>query len=313
MVECNHDHHSHDLSDQGMAKLKRVLLLVLVYFLAELIGGFWTGSLALLADAGHMFSDMAAISISLYAARLTARQGTDRMTFGYHRAEVLASLINGNLLIFVAGGIIHEAWDRFSSPTDILVGPMFAIAVGGLLINLISLKVLHGNHNDSLNMRGAWLHVLGDTLGSVGVIIAAALAWQFGWVWADPIASIVVCLFITYSAWGLIREAVNVLMERAPNDINVDSVRTELQSNPGVVDVHCLHVWTIGRNIRSMSAHIVIESEDTQNDLVTLHQRLKERFSLEHVTLQIELPLTACSIPDSHDCMGIPHEPAKVS
>ena len=302
MSECKH-HHEHRATKQ----LSFTMFLVAVYFLAELIGGWWTGSLALLADAGHMFSDLAALGISLFAAWLSAQKSSSQNTFGYHRAEILAALANSALLLLVSGGIIHEAWDRLHDPHQILAGPMLWIAIGGLIINLISLKLLHAGHQHNMNLRGAWLHVLGDTLGSIGVIVAAWLVWQFNWTWADPVASAIVCVLILYSSWNLMTDAIGVLMENAPGDIDVDSVRQQLLNMPNVVDVHCLHIWTIASGLRSLSAHVVFESGFKQSDTLTsMHDSLKKSFPLEHITLQFEeVGKTSCEeLLDS--CVSVP-------
>lgn len=284
---CEHQHHQH--SQNATQPLLLTLGLVATYFIAELIGGIWSGSLALLADTGHMFSDMAALAISLFAAWIATREASAQQTFGYHRAEILAAAANGGSLFLVAGGILHEAWERLREPAEILAGPMLWIAVGGLVVNLFSLKILHGGHQHNLNVRGAWLHVIGDTLGSVGVIIAAFLVWQFGWLWADPIASVLVCLLILYSSWNLLSESIGILMENAPRDIEVKDVEQYLLQKQAVQGVHCLHVWLIASGMKSLSAHIVLSSEAV--DRFELHQlrvELKERFGIEHSTLQIE-------------------------
>ena len=265
------------------------MVLVLLYFFAEAIGGWWTGSLALLADAGHMFSDLAALGISLGAAWLNSRPASGQRTFGYRRAEIIAALINGALLFLVAGAIVRESWDRWWNPHVILAGPMLLITMGGLIINLISLQVLHGDHDHNLNLRAAWLHVVGDTLGSIAVIVAAILVWLWNWTWADPVASVLVCVIVLYSAGQLVWEAVQILMEYAPPDISVDKVREYLMSLDGVHSVHCLHVWTIASGLRSMSAHVVIEEDRLQPiTLDQLHQSLAEQFPSLHLTLQLE-------------------------
>lgn len=285
---CSH-HHSHGIAGTGSRPLAITLSLVTLYFLAELIGGLWTGSLALLADAGHMFSDMAALSISLLAAWLSKKEPTPQRTFGFHRAEVLAALTNGALLFLVAGGILHEAWERLNSPQEILAGPMLWIALGGLAINLMSLKILHGDHHHNLNLRGAWLHVLGDTLGSVGVILAALLVWQLQWTWADPVASVLVCLLILYSSWNLLRESAGILMQNAPSDVDVAAVEQLILNQPAVVSLHCLHIWLIASGMKTLTAHVVINQNTSEEfSLVQLNVELQKNFGIEHVTIQIE-------------------------
>ncbi|WP_437230806.1 cation diffusion facilitator family transporter [Planctomicrobium sp. SH661] len=301
-----HGHDSHSHSAQGQfRRLTITLVLVAVYCVAEIVGGFWTGSLALLADAGHMVSDMASLAISLFAIWMTRRRPTQQQTFGFYRAEILAALVNGSLLFLVAGGILHEAWERLQHPEPIQAGPMLWIALGGLLVNFISLGVLHGGRDENLNLRGAWLHVVGDTLGSVTVILAAFLIWQFGWIWADPVASVLACLLILYSAWHLVSDAVEILMEHAPRDVDVDKVRQQIMSVPGVRDVHCLHVWTIASGLRAVSAHVVFQKDDPKRDeLQELQSLLRKSFDLKHITLQLEdVTMAACENQENGACL----------
>ncbi|MEW4490853.1 cation diffusion facilitator family transporter [Thalassoglobus sp. JC818] len=299
--EC--DHHSHSASDQTR-RLSVTMSLVFIYFLAELFGGLWTGSLALLADAGHMFSDMTALAISLFAAWMVSRTSTAQQTFGHLRAEILAAAFNGSLLFLVAGGIMHEAWERFMDPQPILGGPMLWIAIGGLVVNLISLKVLHGGHTHDLNMRGAWLHVMGDTLGSVAVILAAVLIYFFQWNWVDPLISVIVCLLILVSSWNLVREAIRVLMEYAPNDIDVSDIESHLQSLSNIHGVHCLHVWTISSGLTALSAHVVVDSQCSHREMLReITELLKSRYRIHHLTLQIEsVDDPICSESSLVDC-----------
>lgn len=286
---CAHHHHDVPQDRHGRRRLATVFVLVLVYFFAELVGGWWTGSLALLADAGHMFSDLTAVSLSLLASWIAGKAPGRQQTFGWHRAEVLAALVNGALLLFVAGTVVHEAWHRLHDPREILGGPMLLIAIGGLIVNLVSLAVLHSGRDQTLNLRGAWLHVMGDTLGSVGVLTAAMLIALFGWTWADPVASIVVCLLIVASSIALLQSTMGILMEHAPSEIDVEHVRSLLLEQDYVTDVHCLHVWTIATGLRALSAHVVVpDDEDQQQRLLELSQRLADTFPIEHLTLQLE-------------------------
>ncbi|WP_437203210.1 cation diffusion facilitator family transporter [Planctomicrobium sp. SH664] len=301
-TSCGHHSHSGPAPTQLTWRLGGTLGLVTLYFLAELIGGFWTGSLSLLADAAHMFSDMAALALSLFAAHMATRKPTVQQTFGHLRAEILAALANGALLFVVAGGVIHEAYERFSSPQPILAGPMLGIALGGLAVNLLSMAVLHGGREHNLNLQGAWLHALGDALGSIGVIAAAALIWIFGWTWADPLASVLVCLLILYSAWQLVADAVRILMEYAPRDIDVEHVKKQLLSVDHVAEIHCLHVWTIASGLRAMSAHIVATSDRVE--LTQLQSVLRKQFSLDHITLQVEVQgVSTCQEQLVADCL----------
>ncbi|WP_437192913.1 cation diffusion facilitator family transporter [Planctomicrobium sp. SH527] len=290
ITDCQHHVQPVGGSPSHVRRLWTISLLVVIYCIAEIVGGIWTGSLALLADAGHMVSDLTSLLISLFAAWLTTRRpSSPHQTFGFHRAEILAALINGSLLFLVAGGILHEAWDRLSAPTPILALPMLAIAGGGLLVNLVSLSLLHGHHHENLNMRGVWLHLMGDTLGSVAVIAAAVLIWAFGWTWADPVASILACLLILVSAWRLTTDAMRILMEYAPKDVDVDEIRAHLMAVPEVQDVHCLHVWTIASGLKAMSAHVVVSDVHPQIALLPkLQESLRDSFSIDHMTIQIE-------------------------
>jgi len=308
---CSHHgtsaHHHHHHSSASIQKLWWVILLVAGYCILEVVGGFWTGSLALLADAGHMVSDLTSLLVSLGAAWLVTRKAGRQQTFGFHRAEILAALFNGAFLIVVAVGIVYEAWERFSAPQPILGGAMLLIALGGLLVNLISLSILHGARDHNLNLRGAWLHVVGDTLGSVAVIVAALLVWGWGWNWADPLASVLACLLILFSAWNLMADAVRVLMEQAPRHLDVCQVRTAIQNAPGVVDVHCLHLWTIASQITALSAHIVIDDRMRSEDVLKhLQSLLRREYSIHHVTLQIEASSsTLCPDRNDGDCLMI--------
>ena len=221
---AGHGHHHHGAASQR--RLLITLVLVGTYMVAEVIGGLWTHSLALLADAGHMLSDMAALGLSLFAIRLARRPRTPRRSYGYYRAEILAALANGATLVALSIWIFVEAARRFAQPTEVLGGTMLWIAIGGLAINLASLWILSGGKQESLNVHGAWLHVLGDALGSVGTITAAVLIGGFGWYWADPLASVLIGLLIIYSSWALLKEAVSVLMENTPRGIDPDRVQS---------------------------------------------------------------------------------------
>jgi len=285
--------HAHDEHSRSRADDRRRLLvtlgLVSLYLIAEVLGGLWTGSLALLADAGHMFSDVAALALSLFAIWLAQRPTTVERTFGYHRVEILAALANGVALVAVALLILSEALERLSTPRDVLGAPMLLIAVGGLLVNLAGLWMLHGGKDSNLNVRGAWLHVLSDTLGSIGVITAAFLIWAFGWTQADPIASIAIALLVIFASWQLLRETVGVLMEAAPGHIDVEEVRRTLCETRGVLSIHDLHVWTITSGFVSLSCHVESSHQVPDDELLRTFQGvLHERFGIDHVTIQIE-------------------------
>jgi cobalt-zinc-cadmium efflux system protein len=270
-------------------RLTWVLVLVGIYLIAEVLGGLWTGSLALLADAGHMFSDVAALALSLFAIWLAQRPTSIERTFGFHRIEILAALANGVALLAVALLILIEAGQRLSAPTEVLGGPMLAVAVGGLIVNLFGLWILRGGKEANLNVRGAWLHVLSDALGSIGAITAAGLVWAFGWSRADPIASIGISLLVIIASWQLLRETVGVLMEAAPRHIDVEQVARALSETPGVVAVHDLHIWTITSGLVSLSCHVESSHQRADPEMLgALQSVLRQRFGIEHVTIQIE-------------------------
>lgn len=257
--------------------------------LAELIGGLLANSLALLADAGHMLSDVASLGLGLFAVWIADRPSPPQQTYGYYRAEILAALANGALLVGVSLFIFVEAFRRLGEPPEVQGPLMLGIAVGGLAINLAGLWILHGEQEHSLNVRGAWLHVLSDALGSLGVIVAAGLVFGFGWNWADPVASIVIGGLVIYSAWRLLAEAVSVLMENAPGHIDVDELHTAMRGIPGVVDVHDLHVWTITSGLESLSAHVVVADGRSHTAVLeTIRNVLHDRFGIDHLTIQIE-------------------------
>lgn len=288
-----HDHHEHGPHSHRAAGSKRRLSIALVlaagYMLAEIIGGLVTNSLALLADAGHMLADVAAIALSLAAMWIAERPPSTQRTYGYYRAEILAALVNGATLIAIAIYILVEAVGRLREPPAVAGGMMLAIAAGGLVVNLLMLWILHEGQAQSLNVRGAWLHVLTDTLGSVGTIAAAALIWMLGWNWSDPAISILIALLVVYSAWALLRESVNVLMESAPSGIDVDQVRDSLMSVDGVTAVHDLHVWTITSGLDALSAHVVTTGSRSASDFLSeIREAVHERFGIDHVTVQIE-------------------------
>lgn len=285
-TEC---HHHGDLRSANKRRLLFVLVLAGGYMVAEVIGGWLTNSLALLADAGHMLSDTAALALSFFAVWIADRPPPAHRTYGYYRAEILAALVNGATLLTISIFIFVEAYGRIWHPPEVQGAMMLWIAVGGLLVNIASLVILHGGREENLNIRGAWLHVLTDALGSVGAIIAGVLIWAYGWYWSDPIASVAIGALVIYSSWRLLSEAVSVLMESAPRGIDVDEVRLTIASTSGVVEVHDLHVWTITSGLDSLSAHVVTIDGQSHKDLLTsLRTTLQQRFGIDHITIQIE-------------------------
>lgn len=283
--------HSHGASAGGENKgrLYVVLALTSTYLVAEVVGGLLTGSLALLADAGHMLTDVFGLTMALVAIKLGERPASDRRTFGYYRTEILAALSNAVILVVVAIYILYEAYRRFQEPPDILGGWMLVVAVIGLAVNLAGMFVLMKGAGESLNIKGAYLEVLGDTLGSLGVIVAAVVIIFTGWYPADPIIGVGIGLFIIPRAYSLLKQAVNVLLEGTPKGLELADVRGALESIPEVIRVHDLHAWTITSGKNAMSGHLVVKDPGMARDILTQAQSLlHDRFDLEHSTIQIE-------------------------
>lgn len=281
--------HAHGGRGANRKRLTVTLALVITYMIAEVIGGLVTNSLALLADAGHMLSDAAALALSLFAIWIAQRPATSRRTYGYHRTEILSALANGATLVAVSIYIFVEAWERFRSPPDVAGGLMMIVAVGGLIVNLTGLWILNAGRSESLNVRGAWLHVLTDALGSVGAILGGFLIWAFGWGWADPAVSVLIGILVIASSWNLLKETVGILMEAAPPGVDVDGVRTFLNGVSGIHAVHDLHVWSITSGMVSLSAHAVVNGQRHSDDVLReLRRELHDRYGVDHITIQLE-------------------------
>jgi len=286
-----HAHHARlsSRAERSRRRLLIVLALTALYMLAEAFGGWWTGSLALLADAGHMLADVAALALALMAVWFGARPATPSKTFGYHRLEILAALVNGVVLVLMAFLIFYQAYERWHDPREVESNVMIAIAVGGLCVNLVCAWLLHGDHHDDLNVHGAWLHIMGDALGSVGAIIAGVLMSAYGWYRADALFSAGIALLIVWSSWHLIKESTNVLLEGTPAHINLASVEEAIRATEGVEGVHDLHVWTITSGREALSAHVVHARTVVQPELLKeLRVKLHDRFGVDHLTLQME-------------------------
>jgi cobalt-zinc-cadmium efflux system protein len=300
------DHEGHDHAPAGAKRrsLAIALGITLTFLIVEVVGGLLTGSLALLADAGHMATDVAALALALFAGWLASRPATPERSFGFRRAEVLAALGNAATLVAISIYIFWEAFQRIGDPPEIDSGPMLVVAVAGLAANAASAWILSrgGGHQHDLNTRGAYLHVIGDLLGSVGAIIAALVMLATGWYLADPILSAGIGLLILWSAWQLLRESTEVLLEATPSDIDPVVVRRDMGTVPGVTGVHDLHIWTVTSGLVALSAHVECDREREWNDvLVDLAALLRERFGIAHVTLQPEIgslpaALAQCSL-----------------
>ena len=279
--------HAHG-ADGSVGRLRIALGLTLVLLVAEVVGGVLSNSLALLADAGHMLTDAGALGLSLFVAWFSRQRADDRKTYGYLRWEILAALINGASLLLISGWITWEALLRLRNPEPTQGGLMLVVAVVGLAVNALAAWLLHPRGDTSLNMRGAYLHILGDLLASVGTVVAAIVIQYTGWLPADPIASLVTTLLIVRGAWTLVRESIDVLLEATPAHISCDDVRAALQAIPGVASVHDLHVWTVTSGVIAMSAHAVVPEDGNHQEVLEHAHTAMQPFGIGHITVQIE-------------------------
>ena len=293
-----HHHHAHgagahghvglDAHAQSMRGLWIALVLTAGVLVAEVVGAVVSNSLTLLADAGHMLTDVAALAFSLFVAWISRRPATPEKTYGYWRWEILAAFLNGALLLLVSAWIIWEAVSRLRAPERVGEGTMLIVAAVGLVVNLAAAWVLHPTSEGSLNVRGAYLHVLSDLLGSVAALVAAVIIHTTGWLVADPVASIAMTLLIGRGSWRLIRESVDVLLEATPASVPLGSVRQQLEAIPGIESVHDLHVWTVTSGVIAMSVHAIVrDPERHQHVLEHVHDAMS-LFGIEHVTVQLE-------------------------
>jgi cobalt-zinc-cadmium efflux system protein len=298
---------SHQEATGNYRRLQLTLAIVLVILVVEVLGGIFSGSLALLSDAGHMLVDALALGLSLLAIRAARRPATAAKTFGYHRAEILAALANGAILVLVSAYIFYEAYHRFTEPAAVKTPLMLTIAIVGLFANLGSLLLLNRGSRRSLNVKAAFWHVLGDTISSVGVIIAGIVITLTGQYLADPIAAVAIGIIVLWGAVRIVRESADVLLEAAPRDVETSDVVDFLQHIRGVNEVHDIHIWTITSDIYALSAHLVIDDQMVSRsmDIVkTVRQELAKRYSISHTTLQLECEScptgTVCEL-DRHD------------
>jgi cobalt-zinc-cadmium efflux system protein len=259
------------------------------FLVVEVVGALWTGSLALLADAGHMLADVGGLTLSLLAVRFARKPPTPAHTYGFLRMEILAALINGVVLFGVAALILYEAYRRLWAAPPILAGPMLVIAVLGLSVNLGGMWLLHRGAGESLTLRSAYLELLSDALGSLGVILAAVVIQTAGFLLADPLISALIALFILPRTWRLLRQAVHILMEGVPPHLDLGEIEAAMRGAHGVRTVHDLHVWTLTSGKEAMSAHVLVDDlADSQHILADLQHLLRQRFGIEHTTIQLE-------------------------
>jgi len=282
---------AHDHSDRQNlpeSRLRWALLLTSSYLVAEVVGGLVFGSLALLSDAAHMFTDVMGLVIALVAIRLGKRAADSQRTYGYRRFEILAAALNASILFLVAFYILYEAYRRLREPTEIQSLPMLVVALGGLVVNLVSVRILTGGSGQSLNVRGAYLEVLSDLLGSVAVILGAVVIYFTGWKWVDPLLAALIGLWVLPRTWTLLSASVNILLEGVPEGVEVGKLQTELAAIPGVLEVHDLHVWALTQGENSLSVHLVTQTPELA--LIQKAQAVAEAHGVEHVTVQLETP-----------------------
>lgn len=300
MSAAGHDH-SHDHSHPGedgalhshaahapIKSLRIALALTALLLLVEVVGGLMSNSIALLADAGHMFTDVAALGLSLFVAWFSRQPATPQKSFGYLRWEILAAFLNGAALLLISAAIVVESVLRLRNPEPVAGGLMLAVAIAGLAVNVISARILHPTSQSNMNVRGAYLHVLGDLLASVGTVVAAILIRYTGWLLADPIASFLTTALIMRGAWGLVRESVDILLEAVPKHIDIEAVRTQLEAIPGIEAVHDLHVWSVTPRMVAMSAHAICRNADSQQHVLEHIHDAMTLFGIGHITVQLE-------------------------
>ena len=286
---AGHSHAAGTAAGRHKSRLLGALALTTSFMLIEVVGGLWTGSLALLADAAHMLTDAGGLALALIAIRFAERPATPQKTYGYVRMEVLSALTNAVVLLLLTIYILYEAYQRFLNPPEILSGPMLAVAVAGLAVNLISMKLLAAGQSESLNVKGAYFEVLSDMLGSLGVIVAAGVVMLTGWTLADPIVGAGIGLFIVPRTWILLKQAAHILMEGTPPEVDMALLERSLREIPGVTAVHDLHVWTITSGMDAISCHLVVaDMAEARRTLVSAREAMAKRFGLTHATIQIE-------------------------
>ena len=307
-LEHSHDH-SRELRSASKRSLVAAFVLISGFMCVEVIGGIVSGSLALLADAGHMLTDAASIALALAAMYFAERPHSVQRTFGYHRLEILAALVNALALWLIVAWVLFEAYDRFTSVTEIDGGLMLGIGVIGLCVNLGAAWILHRSSSHNVNIEGAFLHVIADLLGSVGVVISGILIWTLGWTLADPIASVIIAILILVSSWRLMKKVVHVLLEGTPEHVDVYQLCSKLEAVEGVTLVHDIHVWTLSAGNEALTAHILIDS-DYPGDAEDLRLRLRDiiynDFGIGHITLQVEKSLEGCSEDHHFDHLATP-------
>ena len=290
--------HTHTAAGKNKKRLAIVLVLTTTYLVTEVVGGLLTGSLALLADAGHMLTDVAGLALALLAIRFAERPATPERTYGFYRMEILAALANALVLIVISLYILYEAYERFRNPPEVRSGAMLAVASVGLIVNILGIQLLRAS-KESLNMKGAYFEVLSDMLTSIGVIVAGLIMLTTGWYHADPLISAGIGLFILPRTWMLLRDAVGVLLEGTPVDVNLATLREAIKAVSGVADVHDLHVWSLTSGVNAMSVHAVLADHGMHDEvLVAVQKEVTSGFNIAHATVQVECK--GCAAYETH-------------
>ncbi|MGK5090354.1 cation diffusion facilitator family transporter [Bdellovibrionota bacterium FG-2] len=289
-----HDHahkhrHLHAHSAQAPKALIRAMIVTIIFMVVELVGGYFSNSLALISDGAHMLTDVGAILLSLFALWMARRPANWVMSFGYHRAEILGALASGLAIWLISGLLVYEAVQRMRAPPEVNGPIVFVVAVVGLIANLVSMRMLNGAQHDSLNVRGAYLHLLSDALGSVGAVLAGGVLWWTGWRPIDPIITVLFAALMLLSSWSLVKESLSVLMESTPSSIDPQDVKHHLLEIAGVQEVHDLHIWSVGSGKLALSVHMVTEVEEA---LEAANELMEKEFGIAHTTIQIEHPKT---------------------
>jgi cobalt-zinc-cadmium efflux system protein len=294
--------HAHDHTRGATERRMWIVLgLTSLFLVAEIGGGIVFNSLALLSDAAHMATDAIALAIAIAAIRLSRLPADRKRTFGYHRFEILGAALNATMLFVVALYIGWEAWQRWREPQPIESLGMLAVALAGLVVNLVGMRLLAGDAEKSLNVKGAYLEVWADALGSVAVIAGAGIVWSSGWTRVDPLIAVLIALWVLPRAWALLRRTINVLLEGVPEGIDLAEVESTLRGIDGVLDVHELHVWSLGSDKHSLTTHLVVaERESTQEVLDVVGQRITSRFGITHTTVQVEVRRCEPGVPECY-------------
>ena len=305
MPGMSHDH-DHGARSANERNLWIVLVLTAVFMVAEVVGGLLTNSLALISDAAHMFTDAAALAIALAAIGIGKRAADHKRTFGYYRFEILAAAFNAVVLFLVAGYILYEAVQRFRSPPEIQPVGMLAIAAIGLVVNLVGMRILRGGAESSLNVKGAYLEVWADMLGSLGVIFAGVVIYFTGWAWVDAVVAVALGLWVVPRTWKLLKESLNILLEGVPAGMALNDIEQALLAVPGVQAIHDLHVWALTSGKNSLTVHAVLAPGAAEQQVLRSAARmLEERFQLTHTTIQVEA--AACAQEQAHSVRAEPH------